>query len=219
MNNIDFKIIKDDEFAVLCVLSGINKFFGAIDIDYSKLNKQSIYSIVYRLLNKSLVIYKGDGIELAENIKEIFDELKSVTHMMSFIDKENNSNQMFYYNSTQIASINIEKRWEDPKSIWIRKVNKEDIIEICYEAQLIPDIAELMYIKPEKKDNIVEITQLSNLNISLYDVRTEVKCREIEFEIKGLDLEIIVKEDNKEMYKDIYSKEALITLIISLIGV
>lgn len=214
----EFKIMKDDEFAVLCVLSGINKFFGTLNISVDNLSKQNLYNIIYKLVNKQIVVYEGNEMVISKDIIPIIEELRNAENIISFINTSGNINQTFYHNITSEYCINIEKRWEDSKSIWIRRVKKEDILYICYDIQILPNIVELKHLKEEKKDTLKEVMNLENVSISLYDISTETKYREIVFDKKGLEISIVLKADTKELYRELYAPKILEDLVTSFIG-
>ena len=92
----NFNIIKDKEFAVLSAMYGIHHFFGSINSDVGKMNKQEIYQIFYGLYQKGILISQNEAIVLKTDMDMIFKHLQQAKQLMSIINPITYENQTFY---------------------------------------------------------------------------------------------------------------------------
>ena len=216
MKNTNFINMKDKEFAVICALCGMNHFFGSIDLKSDKLSKQEVYTILYSLYKKGFVVCQKDRMILRKDIESLFQDLKETERLLSIVSPLTSENQTFYYLPTKSDCINLQKSWEDPDSIKIRKVHKEDITEICEQAELFPpqilDKALVHHVTiPEEGHPTKE-----HLTIRLYHLIDAEQIVGVQVRTEGLN-DIITYSDRGKVYREIYVLDRLKEIIARLL--
>ena len=216
MEELNYIIIKDKEFAVLCALNGMNQFFGSIDAGHWQLDKQEVYTIFYQLYSKGLLFNHNEKIALDNRLAQLFNGLKKADRMLSIINPTTSENESFYYNLIDDTCVNLKKNWQDANSIHMCLVNKKDIISICEEAELLPE---------QKLDEVsAKCIQLSDeaevmehyLQICLYRLSDEAKLAMIEVQREGLN-NVLYYVDADKNEKKVYLLEDLKALMAGLV--
>ena len=212
MKDINFTVIKDKEFAVLCALSDIQHFYGSMDLKKQALSKQEIYTILYGLYRKELVSYEGERIVLSPDMAEVLRLLKEAKRMLSFVNPMNSENHAFYFRNEGTECVNLQKNWEEPDSIRMRKVSKQEILPICEKEELLPkqilDEQTMQHISINNKGQVTK----EYLEISLYDMTDEKQLATVNVRMEGLN-EVLVYSSETDSYKENYLAQHLKELV------
>ncbi len=216
MKELKFIILKDDEFAVLCALYGITHFFGSLEVKASHLSKQEIYTTLHQLHKKELLKGDQDKVILSPEAKRICEGISRATRLLSLVGPLTSENHSFYYNPHTSECINLQKSWQDPHSIRVRCMPKEEIITICEETEMFPkqalDEANIKDIQLEEDETIH--TQYLRLNV--YDLATDESIVELLVGRAVLNT-VLEYSDAVATYKKVYELEHLKQMITTLL--
>lgn len=216
MEELNYIIIKDKEFAVLCALNGMNQFFGSIDGSHWQLDKQEVYTIFYQLYSKGLLFNHNEKVALDHRLAQLFNGLKKADRMLSIVNPITSENESFYYNLVDDVCVNLQKNWQDASSIRMRLVNKNDIIPICEEAELLPeqklDEVSAKCIQLEDKAEVMS----QYLQICLYQLSDESKLVTIDVQREGLN-DVLYYVDADKNEKKVYLLDDLKALMAALV--
>ena len=216
MKESKFMVIKDDEFAVLCALYGITHFFGTLEMGAAKLSKQEIYALVYQLYKKDLLVYDNDKIVLTPSIKMIGEGIKRATRLLSLVNPVTSENHSFYYTPHADWCINLQKGWEDPNSIRLRYIDKEEVILVGEEAELLPkqllDEVSIQNVQLDEAETVLK----EYLVLNVYDLNTDERLVEIQVGMASLNA-VLVYRDETMTYKEVYVLDRLKRLITTLL--
>ena len=216
MRESKFIILKDKEFAVLSALGGIHHFFGSIHLEKPKLDEQELYKVLYGLYQKSWLVFEGERTVIHPEILHILERLSKAERLMSIVQPMTLENHAFYYSKEGEECIQIQKCWEDPKSIWIRSVEKTDIIPICKECELLP---KQILDKKLMEGISLDVNQIVNreyLEIGLYNLETDTKEASINVRMEGLN-DVMTYSDEEKDIREIYILERLEEMIETLL--
>lgn len=212
----NFTIIKDKEFAVLCVLAGIHYFYGSLDITHYQMDKQAVYNVMYDLCRKQLLVYKKEGFSLIPELNTLFRQLKAADRMISFVNPESSENQCFYCCNGQEECVNLQKRWEDADSIRIRQIPITEMMEICKKEELVPEKLGRVLTKLPLEEKSPGIVYQECLEIKSHDLKAHKVAAQIRVRVEGL-YKVLIYETQEAIYKEAYTQERLRDFVQTLV--